>query len=258
VKVAPPAAASVLRSRNTRQRQTQSALRTPSLELSELAWLEREVVTVADREQQRIGRDLHDSLGQDLVGIALTLKSVLGKLEKENSQARPDVEGLATLVDEVIESTHELARGLLGVRAEPGALAAALEKLSLRARAHLQVETVFIDGCRSTLHLNAATATHLYRIAQEAVMNAVRHGHATRITVRLSIMKGELKLTIDDNGTGFVRAAAAAPQGLGRTIMRYRARMVGAELFFETLAGGGARVLCKCPITDAAHLDLSS
>lgn len=258
MKAAPPAAATVAPSRVTRQPHTKSALPTTSLDLAELAWLEREVVNVADREQQRIGNDLHDSLGQDLTGIALMLKSVLGQLEKENSQARPDVEGLVALVNDVIESARELARGLLPVSAEPGALAAALEMLTLRATTRLQVETVFIDGCKSALHIDPTAATHLYRIAQESLTNAVRHGHATRVTVRLAMMKGELKLTIDDNGCGFGRAPTGASQGLGMTIMRYRARMAGARLLFETLPGGGARVLCKCPITAAAHLSLTS
>jgi signal transduction histidine kinase len=235
-----------------------SVLAAAAPDQAELAWLEREVVNVADREQRRIGSDLHDSLGQDLTGVALLLKCAQAQLAKEKSQACADVEGLVALVNGLIESTREFARGLLPVSAEPGGLAAALEILTVRAATRLQVRTTFSDGCKSPLHLDSAVATHLFRIAQESLTNAVRHGHASRIKLRLAMSKGELRLTIDDNGTGFVRAPAAASQGLGMTIMRYRARMVGAELVFKTRAGGGTRVLCKCPITTAAHVLLTS
>jgi signal transduction histidine kinase len=258
VKAAPPAAATLVRTRAARARHTDSLLPATATDFAELAWLEREVVHVADREQERIGNDLHDSLGQELTGIALILKSVLGTLENEGSRACPDVEQLVALVSGVINSTRELARGLFPVSAEPGALAAALEMLTVQATARLHVRTVFIDACKFTLHLDSAAATHLYRIAQEALTNAVRHGGASRIAVRLAMTKDELKLTIDDNGCGFGRVPNGASAGLGMTIMRYRARMAGVELAFETLAAGGARVSCKCPITAAAHFPLAS
>jgi len=230
----------------------------PSIDAAELNRLEREIVHVADREQQRIGNDLHDSIGQDLTGIALLLRGVLAQLKKENSHAQPDVEDLVGLVNNVLLSTRELARGLLPVSAEPGALAAALKALAARAGMRLQIDIEFIDRCKSKLSLDTAAATNLYRIAQEALTNAVRHGHATHVLVRLETLKGALRLTIEDNGSGFMCTDPDASHGLGLTIMRNRARAAGAELAFESLAGGGTRVLCKCPLSAAARLVLTS
>jgi signal transduction histidine kinase len=253
VKGAPQSDAKVTRSPATRSLETQSASRAPLLERAEFAWLEREVVNVADREQERIGTDLHDSVGQDLMGIALMLRSVLAQLENEHSRACPDVERLVVLVNGAMQTTRKLARGLLPVSAEPGALAAALRELALRATERLQLKAAFIDACKFPLRLDTAAATHLYRIAQEALTNAIRHGHATRVTLRLAAFSGGLKLMIDDNGCGFERGPTGESAGLGVAIMRYRARMMGAKLHLETLADGGARVTCKCPITTAAH-----
>jgi signal transduction histidine kinase len=225
-----------------------------SIDAAELHRLEREIVNVADREQQRIGNDLHDSIGQDLTGIALLLRCVLVQLKKENSHARPEVEDLVGVVNNVLLSTRELARGLLPVSAKLGALPAALQLLAARASMHLQIDIEFMDRCRSKLRLDAAAATHLYRIAQESLTNAVRHGRATHVLVQLDTVKGALRLTIEDNACGFMRTDTDASHGLGLTIMRDRARAAGAELAFEKLAGGGTRVLCKCPLSAAARM----
>ena len=258
MKAAARVATAVTASRATASRRKKTAHPATAGKLAEFSRLECEVVNGVDRERERIGRDLHDSLGQDLTGIALMLKCVLVKLERENSQARHDVEHLIALVDNALGITHELARGLLPVGAEPGALAAALRLLAVRAGTHLQIDIEFINRCKSKLRLDVAAATHLYRIVQESLTNAARHGRATRATVRLETMKGELSLTIEDNGCGFLQTASGVSQGFGLTIMRHRARIVGAEILFETLPGGSARVLCKCPLTAGAHLLLTS
>jgi len=258
VKAAPPLAAAVQHRRASTLAHKKKAHPVTSIDVAQLERLEREIVNAADHERQRIGNDLHDSLGQDLTGIALMLRSVLAQLAKENSQARPDVEGLVGLVSDVLESTRELARGLAPVSAEPGALAAALRTLASRAGARLQINVDFVDACRSTLTLDTAAATHLYRIVQESLTNAVRHGHATDVMVRLETIKAELHLTIDDNGCGFKQKPTGVSAGLGLTIMRYRARMAGAELLLETLPGGGARVFCKCPMTSGVRLFVTS
>jgi Histidine kinase/Bacterial regulatory proteins, luxR family len=145
-----------------------------SIDAAELHRLERDIVNVADRDQQRIGNDLHESIGQDLTGIALQLRCVLAQLKKETSHARPDVEDLVGLVNNVLLSTRELARGQLPVSAKLGALPAALQLLAARASMRLQIDIEFMDWCRPKLRLDAAAATLPYRIAQESLTNAVR------------------------------------------------------------------------------------
>jgi DNA-binding CsgD family transcriptional regulator len=185
VKAAPPASAHAQRRRAAVLLHKKSAHSQPSIDAAELHRLEREIVNVADREQQRIGNDLHDSIGQDLTGIALLLRCVLAQLKKENSHARPEVEDLVGLVNNVLRSTRELARGLLPVSAKLGALPAALQLLAARASMHLQIDIEFMDRCRSKLRLDTGAATHLYRIAQESLTYIMKHAAPEQLLLAL-------------------------------------------------------------------------
>jgi len=217
-------------------------------DVTERKRLEREIIEVANREQQRIGNDLHDGLGQDLTGIALMLRGVVAQLRKESSAARLDVEDVIGLVNNAIESTRTLARGLSPVSAERGGLTAALQALAARASERYGMRVRYRADLHNPPNLSETAATHLYRIAQEALTNAVRHSRASEVTIALEVIGGELQLRIDDTGRGFTHHPPDGATGLGLKIMRYRAEMLGGDLMIETCSNGGASVRCSCPL----------
>ena len=217
-------------------------------DVTERKRLEREIIEISNREQQRIGSDLHDGLGQDLTGIALMLKGVVTQLRKEGSAARLDVEDVIGLVNNAIESTRNLARGLSPVSGERGGLGAALQSLAARASERYGV-TVDIDAdLEQPLGLNEAAATHVYRIIQEALTNVIRHSFASEVVIRLETSGGELHLRVDDNGRGIPQPLAENGDGLGLKIMRYRAQMLSGDLAIESATSGGASIRCSFPL----------
>jgi two-component system sensor histidine kinase UhpB len=200
---------------------------------------------------------LHDGLGQDLTGIALMLRGVAAQLRKEGSDARLEVEEVIGLVNNAIESTRSLARGLSPVSGERGGLAAALQTLAARASERYGVRVEFSANFDEPLRLSEPSATHVYRIVQEALTNVIRHSRATDVTISLETVSGELHLRVDDNGRGFEQPAPDSPGGLGLKIMRYRAQMLGGDLILESGANGGASVRCSCPL-DGVRMELES
>jgi signal transduction histidine kinase len=221
-------------------------------DVTERKRLEREIIEIANREQQRIGSDLHDGLGQDLTGVALMLRGVMNQLHKEGSAARLDVEDVISLVNSAIESTRALARGLSPVSADRGGLSAALRALAVRAGDRYGVYVAFYDEMNVPPRLDETAATHLYRIAQEALTNVIRHSLATEVRIQLENTQDELTLKIEDNGRGFMQYPPEGANGLGLKIMRYRAQMLGGDLVLEPAPNGGALVRCSCPLTQSA------
>ncbi|MGH8136811.1 MAG: PAS domain-containing protein [Steroidobacteraceae bacterium] len=224
-------------------------------DVTERKRLEREIIEIANREQQRIGSDLHDGLGQDLTGIALMLRGVAAQLRKENSAARLDVEDVIGLVNNAIESTRALARGLSPVSAERGGLAAAMQTLAARASERYGAHVAFRANFEGPLRLSETSATHVYRIVQEALTNVIRHSSATEVAISLETSGGELHLRVEDNGCGFARPHPDSAGGLGLKIMRYRAQMLGGDLILESGPNGGASVRCSCPLDGAGAPD---
>ncbi len=193
-------------------------------EIAERERLEREVLEVGERERRRIGRDLHDSLGQLLTGTALA-----GQVLHEKLQARPvpeaaDAGRIVGFVEQAIEQTRSFARGLDPVTLEGGGLGQGLLELAER--------TTGMSGVRCTFRrLGAAAvddsvkAMHLYRIAQEAITNAIRHGHAAHIEVVLEDLGDAVRLSVSDDGSGLPARRPAGP-GMGLRIMAHRAAMM--------------------------------
>jgi signal transduction histidine kinase len=221
-------------------------------DVSERKQLERAILLAVNREQYRIGNDLHDGLGQELTGIALMLRGVAGRLTAEYPAILPEVEGITRLVSNAIENTRALARGLSPVNLERGGLQDALEGLAMNAIELYGVQVVFSHRLQGAKPLGAELANHLYRIAQEAVRNAVRHGQARTIRLHLTVTRAKVSLAITDDGIGLPEQAMDAT-GMGLKIMRYRARMLGGEVHFERVEPTGTRVLCECPIEREAH-----
>ena len=221
-------------------------------DVTERKRLEREIIEVSNREQQRIGSDLHDGLGQELTGIALMLKAVVAQLRKEGSAARLDVEDVIALVNNAVESTRALARGLSPVSGERGGLAAALQALVTRASERYGINVTLDTDPDDALRLNEAAATHVYRIVQEALTNVIRHSSATEVEIRLYASGGEYHLTVDDNGRGFSQPDPETHGGLGLKIMEYRTQMLGGDLIIDTGVRGGASIHCSFPLERAS------
>ena len=208
--------------------------------------LEREVLEVSNREQQRIGNDLHDGLGQELTGIALLLRGLENRAEREAPALSPSIEEVALLVNDAIFTTRALARGLSPVTFDRGGLSHALDELAKRLSAmfHIDVRCEADDSIDASLE--SANALHLYRIAQEAVTNAAQHGDATHVRIMLRADGDRGLLRIEDDGSGF-NPALHQGKGLGLRIMRYRAQMVAGSLRIESARGRGTTVTCWFP-----------
>ena len=202
--------------------------------------LEEEILAISGREQQRIGQDLHDGLCQQLVGIEFRNSVLVQQLAKEEAQTE------ATMIGELIrDATRQarlLAKGLSPVQLDAAGLMSALHELTSNASKLFDVSCRF-ECPQPALVADNTVATHLYRIVQEAISNAVKHGHAKFIIVSLSCSANQLTLRIWNNGAEFP-AGASAEGGLGLRIMQYRAEMIGATLKISSAIDKGATVEC--------------
>jgi PAS domain S-box-containing protein len=213
--------------------------------VSERKRLERALLDIANREQQRIGNDLHDGIGQELTGVALLLRSLTHQLARDCPQAVPTAEQAIALVNRTIENARMLARGLSPANLERGGLDFALRELSLQLARASGVPIGFTSRGAARLRLDEIASNHLYRIAQEAISNALRHASATHIRVDLNVTQRRVRLTVADDGVG-LDPDADSGTGLGLKIMQYRARMVGGELLVESGAPRGLVITCTC------------
>lgn len=209
-------------------------------DITERKQLEKEILEISEREQRRIGQDLHDGLCQHLAGIELMSQVLEQKLARRSQAAAAKVAEIAKNVRDAISHTRLLARGLSPVTLDSEGLMSALHELALNT------EKIFHVTCRFDCHppvlvSDHAAATHLFRLAQEAVSNAVKHGKAKRILIRLKAERGRLALSIIDNGSGFP-AQMPKTKGMGLQIMQSRAGMIGGTLSVERNAAGGTSV----------------
>jgi PAS domain S-box-containing protein len=220
------------------------------IDISERKHLEKTILEISAREQRRIGQDLHDGLGQHLTGIAFMSKVQEQKLMEKNLPEAGDAAKIVKLVNEAIHKTRELARGLLPVVSEAQGLMSALQQWAG------EVEDLFAVNCRfycltPVLIHDDTVATHLYYVAQEAVNNAIKHGHARQIVIRLAADRRQGALTIEDDGCG-IGKIAPGDKGVGLHLMNYRARMVGGSLEVQRIATGGTIVTCLFPVLSPA------
>jgi PAS domain S-box-containing protein len=204
--------------------------------------LEKQVVEISDREQARIGQDLHDDLCQQLVGIAFACRLLEGKLRTKSRPEAGQVGNIAHLLDEAITNAREVARGLYPVKLESEGLSSALQELAVDVSSRFDVDCAAVCVEDVTVN-NIAVATHLYRIAQEAVANAVRHSQGTNIVIGLQMVDGMVTLRVSDNGIGLRTGWDRGP-GMGTKIMQYRARMIDGQLKIGPGESGGTTVAC--------------
>ncbi|HEY0947771.1 MAG TPA: PAS domain-containing protein [Opitutaceae bacterium] len=210
-------------------------------DVSERKRLEKQLLNAADAEQRRIGADLHDGLGQQLTGIACLVTALRDKIRKVDSTLADRAGNVAHLVNQAIQQTRALARGLAPVQLGANGLQAALDDLIF------QVQT--LHGAQGRLEVEPGpsvpshdAAVHLYRIAHEAIANAIRHGQARNVTVRLDLRRRSL--TIEDDGSGFQPTPEGDVHSLGLRLMVYRAATIGGTLSIDSAPGQGTRITC--------------
>ena len=226
-------------------------------DITERKRLEKEILEISNREQRRIGQDLHDELGQLLTGIGFRLAELEGDLQTTEGPLAADAAEVGQMVERAIAQTRALARGLDPVNVEQQGLAVALREMTLSIEEIYGVSCVFV--CPEPIQaLDPEVATHAYRVAQEAIDNTLKHAQASRIDVRLVQQGTLLKLTVSDDGIG-LPATNPRGEGMGLRIMDYRVRIIGGTFTVQPGADGGTLVTCLFPHTsvlqsaDEAH-----
>jgi PAS domain S-box-containing protein len=217
-----------------------------AIDITERKRLEKEIQEVSEQEKRRIGQDLHDGLGQYLTGISFMAKVLQQKLAAKSLPEASDAQKISELVNRTVSQTRDLARGLCPVELETSGLQAALIELAASVDKLYDGISCALECNHSVLIYDNATAIHLYRIAQEAVNNAVKHGKASRIVIDLAAGEGTIILTVRDNGCGLPKGLTKS-KGMGLRVMNYRAGMIGATVSFEAAPGGGTLVSCIMP-----------
>ncbi len=212
--------------------------------------LERELLSVVDRERQRTGRELHDGIGQQLTGIAFMVETLGQKLsEKSLSDEASYAEKINKRIHRAAEHTHTLVKGLEPIDLERSGLAFALQELAADTGHLFNVSCTF--ACQEPICAPGVTvATNLYRIAQEAITNAIKHGKARTIAIALAGDAEALTLRVDNDGLAFP-AGEAPGKGMGLSIMRYRAEMIEGLLDIRKGPDGGTSVTCV--VSNRAH-----
>lgn len=216
------------------------------VDVTEQRKLEAEVIRVAEQEHIRIGHDLHDGVGQTLTGVASLVEALAEGLEGQNKQ---DALRIHQLVQTAITETRRLSHGLSPVAVKYRGLACGLQLIAETVQENFRRECTFqIDD--STPTVSQDSEIHLFRIAQEAINNAIRHGGATKMRISLwrkSPTQGIME--IKDNGRGFPAGKSGTqPEGIGLRVMEHRAHLIGGELTIDATKGRGVRVVCHFPL----------
>lgn len=205
--------------------------------------MENEILEISNREQQRLGHDLHDGVCQQLAAIAYRAHIMARQLKEKNFSESTEASDISELINESLVQTRTVARGLFPVRLEEDGLAAAVEELTINIGRLYNIHCDYAtSGTLPTMH--NSVAMHLHFIAQEAIMNAAKHSRASVITVRLNKENDFLVMTIKDNGVGF-EAADEKRSGMGVGIMKYRAKAIGGLLELISQRGQGTQVTCR-------------
>jgi len=224
-----------------RVRQRTAALKN---EMQERMRLEEEILGISEREQRRIGHDLHDSLCQHLTGTALAGQVLSERLAAKALPEAKAIDHIVEMVEGAIDLTRTLARGLHPFELEGEGFTDALRELASTITEGFKTPCTF--ECDRPVEIRErGVATHLYRIAQEAISNALKHSNARNIVLRLEAGTEGLTLTISDDGVGL---PPKIPGGMGLRTMAYRASVIGATFRVERQVPCGTRVTCQLPV----------
>lgn len=210
--------------------------------------LKQDILRISEREQQRIGQELHDGLCQYLAAIACAAKCLRDDLEHRRLPEAAAATEIEDLLIDAVKQARSLARGIFPVQMDEYGLPAALEELATLTSRLMPVSVTF-ESRGDICIADPQVAMHLYRIAQEALGNALKHGNARNIVISLDTDDRHLKLMVKDNGAGFGKNPHWQP-GMGMKTMQYRAREIGADLSIGNLAVTGCTVTCSVPHTD--------
>jgi PAS domain S-box-containing protein len=216
-----------------------------NLDITERKLLEREILSAVDQERQRLGRDLHDGLCQILTATKFKLGLLQRKLARKSPVEPAEALMLEQEVNRAIEQAQAMAQGLNPVRLVAQGLTCALGELARSIQVSFQVRCTCDSGERVTI-ADQATAQHLYRIAQEAVRNALNHGKARNIRIELKELGERISLAVRDDGVGFSPASEQGA-GMGLHNMKARAQMIRGSLDIESGQPGGTVVTCTLP-----------
>ena len=208
--------------------------------------LEKEILNISEREQKRIGQELHDSLGQQLTGIGFITKVLEQKLADKSPDEAASAGHVAKLVRQAMDQTRGLARGLHPVDLEAGSLMSALQELAATTESLFDIRCSF--KCDKSVEMNdTAVAVHLYRVAQEAVTNAIKHGEAKNIQIGLASGRDKSVLTVKNDGLDFPEEFEARGTGMGLQIMDHRVDIIGGSLDIHKAPEGGTILTCTFP-----------
>lgn len=205
--------------------------------------LEQTVAAAAEQERSRIARELHDGLGQQLGGLLFLMNGLQRDLQGANSPQAGIASELLKELSTALDQARHLAHELYSVPNTPDGLAQALDDLAERVSSRHRIATEFVSD--KILVNDPNVASHLYRIAQEAVHNALKHGGASRIAIELAQCPAEVELRVRDNGVGF--DAQKNSHGLGLRTMDQRARLIGGQLKVKIEPAAGVTVICSVP-----------
>jgi len=200
-------------------------------------------------EQRRIAQEMHDGLGQELTGLALSVRALANRAQKERDAISVDLDQLALLATSCIQDAHRIVQGLSPLTNADGNLDAALELLAQRSSLS-GTRVKFRSRHEVAPAIELKMRNHLYRIAQEAVQNALKHSGAKNIDIELWSRPGDLRLSVIDDGQGLI-AGLEKRSGLGMRTMRFRASAIGGRLLITRGANGGNSVVCEVPIKSA-------
>ena len=211
-------------------------------DITERRRLEREILEISTREQRRIGHDLHDGVCQQLAAIAYLVDMHADRLQEKSVADFAEAERIGNLINDVNGQARSVARGLFPVRLAEHGLVLALEELAASASSRYRITCRFV--CEATpTKVDSEVELHLYYIVQEALSNAVNHGSSSTVIVTLAADEDRLKLTVQDNGTGF-QLSDKNRSGMGIRIMRYRAKVIGAALDVQSQVNHGTQITC--------------
>ena len=228
-----------------RRRQDADAERIQILE--EMRQLELEIISVSEHEQQRIGQDLHDGLCQQLAAIGCAARALADDLQAGGRPEAVDAANIERALQGTVQEARGLARGIFPVHVDRIGLSAALAEMAQAAQRLTGVPIHVTDSGEVQVD-DPEVAMHLFRIAQEAVANALKHSGAREIVLSLLPDKDHLELRVDDNGRGLPARTQDISTGMGLRTMRYRAHALGAELAIEPRAGGGTSLWCRIKV----------
>ena len=208
------------------------------------------LIDAVGTEQRRIGQELHDGLGQELTGLALSARALATRAEREGQSIAADLVQLATLAGSCIQAARRIAQGVSPLSDADGSLQGALEALAARSSlGHTAVR--FRSRLDASITLDLEARNHLFRIAQEAVQNALKHAGAGAVEIDLWVHAGGLRLTIQDDGAGLPKPGSPG-SGLGMRTMQFRASSIGGRLQIANRNEGGVRVSCEIEQSPAA------